>query len=270
LKKIVHVSDIHFGKADDVVAGELFEKVTELSPDLMIVSGDLTQRARREQFRQARAFLDRFTMPKVIVPGNHDIPLYNILDRFARPLKKYDEFFGEDHEPWFFDGELAVAGVNTARSLTVKGGRINEEQVERLRARLNEIDNNVLKIVVSHHPFDLPESFDDADIVGRAKKFMPALANCGADLFLAGHLHVSAITNSAHRYHLENGRSALVIQAGTATSTRERGQENSFNLLEYVRPMLTIKRYECSMASQGFQLADDEQYIQSERGWSVV
>ena len=270
MKKIVHVSDIHFGKADDIVARELFETVSELSPDLMVVSGDLTQRARRGQFREARVFLDRFTMPKIIVPGNHDIPLYNVLDRFARPLKKYDEFFGEDHEPWFFDGELAVAGVNTARSLTIKGGRINEEQVERLRARLSEIDDSILKIVVSHHPFDLPEDFDNDDIVGRAKKFMPALANCGADLFLAGHLHVSAITNSARRYHLECGRSALVIQAGTATSTRERGQENSFNLLEYARPMLTIKRYECSVPSQGFHLADDEQYIQSERGWSVV
>ena len=270
MKKIVHVSDIHFGKADEVVAGELFEKVNELSPDLMIVSGDLTQRARRGQFRDARAFLDRFMMPKIIVPGNHDIPLYNVIARFARPLKKYNEFFGDDHEPWFFDGELAVAGVNTARSLTVKGGRINEEQVERLRTRLNEVDNNVLKIVVSHHPFDLPETFDDDDIVGRAKRFMPELANCGADLFLAGHLHVSAITNSAHRYNLEDGRSALVIQAGTATSTRERGQENSFNFLEYVKPRLTIKRYECSNASRGFQLAANEQYIQSERGWTVV
>ena len=270
MKSIVHVSDVHFGRSDEVVARELFEKVGELSPDLLVVSGDLTQRARREQFSQARSFLDQFTMPKVIVPGNHDVPLYNVIARFAQPYKNYNEFFGEDHEPWFFDGEIAVAGVNTVRSLVFKGGRINEEQVERLRTRLGEIDDKALKIVVSHHPFDLPDNFDDDDIVGRAKKFMPALANCGADLFLAGHLHVSAITNSSRRYNLENGRSALVIQAGTATSTRERGQENSFNFLEYSKPMLTIKRFECSMPAQGFHLADDEQYIQTEQGWSVV
>ncbi len=270
MKKIVHVSDIHFGRADDVVAGELHEIVSKLSPDLMVVSGDLTQRAKREQFQDAKAFLDRFTFPKIIVPGNHDVPLYNVVERFARPFKNYDEFFTDDHEPWYFDGELAVAGVNTARSLTFKGGRINDEQVEKLRSRLGELDDSVLKIVVSHHPFDLPENFADDDIVGRAKEFMPAIANCGADLFLAGHLHVSAITTSARRYDLEGGRAALVIQAGTATSTRERGQENSFNLLEYERPMLTVKRYECSIPSQGFHLADDEQYIQSERGWSVV
>ncbi len=270
MKSIVHVSDIHFGHADDVVASELFEKVSEIAPDLLVVSGDLTQRARREQFDQARRFLNQFTMPKIVVPGNHDVPLYNVFDRFARPYKKYDEFFGKDHEPWFFDGELAVAGVNTVRSLVIKGGRINEKQVERLRARLGEIDDKVLKIVVSHHPFDLPYELDDDDIVGRAKKFMPELANCGADIFLAGHLHVSAITNSSRRYNLQNGRAALVIQAGTATSTRERGQANSFNLLEYTKPLLTIKRYECSMPSQGFHIADDEQYIQTERGWSVV
>jgi 3',5'-cyclic AMP phosphodiesterase CpdA len=270
MKSIVHISDVHFGHADDVVAREVFEKVSELSPDLLVVSGDLTQRARREQFSQARVFLDQFPMPKLIVPGNHDVPLYNVIARFAQPYKHYNEFFGEDHEPWYFDGELAVAGVNTVRSLVIKGGRINEEQVERLRSRLGEIDDKVLKIVVSHHPFDLPYEFDDDDIVGRAEKFMPELANCGADLFLAGHLHVSAITNSSRRYNLANGRSALVIQAGTATSTRERGQENSFNLLEYTKPLLTIKRYECSMPAQGFQLADDEQYIQTEHGWSVV
>ena len=270
MKKIVHVSDIHFGKADDVVAGELFEKVSELSPDVMVVSGDLTQRARREQFQDAKAFLDRFSFPKIIVPGNHDVPLYNVVKRFVQPFKNYNEFFSDDHEPWYFDGELAVAGVNTARSLTFKGGRINDEQVERLRTRLSEIEDLVLKIVVSHHPFDLPAEFDDDDIVGRAEEFMPTLANCGADIFLAGHLHVSSITTSSRRYNLDNGRAALVIQAGTATSTRERGQENSFNLLEYERPILTIKRYECSIPAQGFHLADDEQYIQSERGWEVV
>ena len=104
MKKIVHVSDIHFGKADDVVAGELFEKVSELSPDVMVVSGDLTQRARREQFQDAKAFLDRFSFPKIIVPGNHDVPLYNVVKRFVQPFKNYNEFFSDDHEPWYFDG----------------------------------------------------------------------------------------------------------------------------------------------------------------------
>jgi 3',5'-cyclic AMP phosphodiesterase CpdA len=268
LKKIVHLSDVHFGKADSVVVGELFEKVNEIAPDLLVVSGDLTQRARRKQFRDAREFLDSFSMPKIIVPGNHDVPLYNVFDRFARPFRNYDRSFGSDHEPWYFDGELAVAGVNTARSLTVKGGRINEDQVETLRERLGEIDDSALKIVVSHHPFDLPENFDDDDIVGRAKKFMPTIANCGADIFLAGHLHVSAITNSARRYHLGSGKAALVIQAGTATSTRERGEENSFNLLEYTRPILTLKRFVCPIPSEGFHLANDESFTQTEHGWS--
>ncbi len=264
------MSDIHFGSANPVVVGELRKKVNEISPDLMIVSGDLTQRAKRNQFRDARDFLDSFSMPKIVVPGNHDVPLYNVFDRFARPFKKYDEFLGDDHEPWYFDGELAVAGVNTARSLTVKGGRINEGQVEKLRKRLVDIDDSVLKIVVSHHPFDLPKEFGNDDIVGRARRFMPAIADCGADVFLAGHLHISAITSSACRYKIDSERAALVIQAGTAASMRERGEENSFNVLVRERPFLTVKRFQCTIPSEGFHLANSEKFTQTDRGWAVL
>jgi 3',5'-cyclic AMP phosphodiesterase CpdA len=209
-------------------------------------------------------------MPKIVVPGNHDVPLYNVFERFVRPLRKYDEFFEMEPECWFVDDGLAVAGVNTARSLVVKGGRINKEQVARVRARFGNIDDRVLKIVVSHHPFDLPDGFDDDDIVGRAAKFMPEFAGCGADVFLAGHLHVSAITTSARRYHLDSGRAALVIQAGTATSTRGRGERNSFNLLEFESPRLTIRRLE-HIKGDGFVLANEETFEQTpDAGWSKI
>ena len=269
MKKIVHISDVHFGDTDPVVVDELHTKIVEISPDLLVVSGDLTQRARRDQFRDAKDFIDRFPMPKIVVPGNHDVPLYRVVERFSAPFRNYDEYFG-DHEPWFFDGEIAAVGVNTARAFVFKGGRINKDQVERLKERLGDLDDSVLKIVVSHHPFDLPEGSDDDDIVGRADRYMSALALCGADVFLAGHLHVSSITSSAFRYKIDSERAALVIQAGTAASMRERGEENSFNLLEYERPFLTVKRYQCAIPSEGFHLAGDKKYAQSERGWSLL
>jgi 3',5'-cyclic AMP phosphodiesterase CpdA len=268
MKTIVHISDIHFGDADAAVVERLIEKIVELDPTLVVVSGDLTQRARRSQYRAARRFLDRIPRPQLIVPGNHDVPLYNVFGRFMNPLSKYKKYITEDLSPHHEDDEMAVFGVNTARSLTIKGGRVSEEQVEHLLRKLCPVDERKVKMVVTHHPFDLPEGFDEDDIVGRAKKVMPKLVECGADVFLAGHLHVSHITHSAHRYRLENGYSALVIQAGTAASLRERGEDNSFNLLEIDTAVLTVKRFQCSLPESGFNLATTEQFSRSEKGWA--
>ena len=267
MRTIAHISDIHFGQADYGVVDRLVEKVVELRPDLLVVSGDLTQRARTKQFTEARAFLDRLPQPQLIVPGNHDVPLYNVFDRFINPLTKFRRYITDDLAPEFLDDRLAVFGINTARSMTIKGGRVSEEQVDMLHRRLCSIDEGKTKIIVTHHPFDLPEGFDEDDIVGRAKKVMPKLVECGADVFLAGHLHVSHITHSARRYRLENGYSALIIQAGTAASVRERGEENSFNLLEVADRILTVKRFQCSLPEAGFHLATTEQFSKGERGW---
>lgn len=268
MRKIVHISDIHFGKEDRVVVERLVEKITELEPDIIVVSGDLTQRARKSQFEKAREFLARLPQPQIVVPGNHDVPLYNAFDRFVHPLDKYKRFVSNDLEPFFQDEEMAVIGVNTARSLTIKGGRISAEQVAKIRIKMSEVSDDCLKVVVTHHPFDVPDGRDEDDIVARAKEAMPLIAESGADVFLAGHLHVSHIGQSARRYKLDDGYSALIIQAGTAASVRERGEENSFNLLEYERPFLSVRRFQCSIPAAGFLLATDEKFMQTERGWS--
>jgi len=267
MRSIVHISDIHFGQANDAVVERLVEKIGELQPTLIVVSGDLTQRARSQQFRDARAFLDRLPLPQLIVPGNHDVPLYNVFKRFVNPLSKFKKFITDDLTPEFHDDEIAAIGINTTRSLTIKGGRMNEEQLEEVQLKLSSLGTQKVKIIVTHHPFDLPDGFDEDDIVGRAKEMMPGLVESGADIFLAGHLHVSHIGHSARRYRLENGYSALIIQAGTAASTRERGEENSFNLLELEHPVLTVKRFQCSVAEAGFYLATTEQFTKTELGW---
>ena len=268
MRRIAHLSDIHFGRTDCVVVDRLANAVVELDPHLLVVSGDLTQRARKKQFAEARDFLEKFPCPQIIVPGNHDVPLYNIFKRFFEPLGNYKEYISPDLCPFFADHEIAVVGINTARSMTFKGGRVNEDQVDEVSARLASLSDDVMKIVVTHHPFDLPGGYDEDAIVGRADEMMPRIAACGADVFLSGHLHVSSITNSAHRYRLDNGRSALIIQAGTAASTRGRGEANSFNLIETDQPFLTVKRYECSVPPNGFLLATSEKFHQTERGWS--
>ena len=129
MRTIIHISDIHFGKVDYKIVGRLKEKIGEINPSLVVVSGDLTQRAKSEQFIEARAFLDELPKPQIVVPGNHDIPLYNVYNRFLHPLDKYKKYITDDLQPFFADAEIAVIGINTARSLTIKDGRVNEQQV---------------------------------------------------------------------------------------------------------------------------------------------
>ena len=160
MRTLVHLSDLHFGRVDQTLLAPLTDLIRCLAPDLLVVSGDLTQRARSQEFVAARAFLDTLLMPRVVVPGNHDIPLHNVFDRFLRPLQKYRRHMTDDLQPFFVDDEIAVAGINTARSLTIKDGRINQQQMAQVAARFAGLPNSLVKIIVTHHPFDLPDHFN--------------------------------------------------------------------------------------------------------------
>jgi 3',5'-cyclic AMP phosphodiesterase CpdA len=269
MRSLVHLSDLHFGRVDPTVVGPLIETVNRLKPDLIAVSGDLTQRARSDQFKAARAFLDALPQPQIVVPGNHDVPMHNVLARFMRPLDKYRRYITTELRPCYADAEVVVVGVNTARSLTIKSGRINEEQVAWMREKLCAYPKEVIKIVVTHHPFDLPAGYDDDDLVGRSRMAMEALASCGADLFLAGHLHVSHTGQTAKRYRI-SGHSALVVQAGTATSTRGRGETNSFNLLLLDHPNITVERFEWQPSLTAFAPAQKERFRHTAEGWMRI
>ncbi|HEX7314917.1 MAG TPA: metallophosphoesterase [Pyrinomonadaceae bacterium] len=267
MKKIVHLSDLHFGRIDAGLVEPLVEAVNEVEPALVVVSGDLTQRARSQQFEEARAFLDRLPKPQVVVPGNHDVPLYDVVERFARPLDKWRRFISEEVEPVYEDEEMVVAGVNTARSLTRKYGRVNEQQVSALRERLCKYPEGVLKVIVTHHPFDVPAGADEREIVGRARMAMEAFAACGADLLLAGHMHVSQTGRTAERYKIE-GHSALFVQAGTATSTRGRGESNSFNVIRLKHPHIQVERRVWQPEAGAYARANAETFRHTpETGW---
>ncbi len=269
MRTLVHLSDIHFGRVDAAIIEPLIALVAELKPHVVTVSGDLTQRARSHQFQEACAFLDRLPKPQIVVPGNHDISLHNIFARFFEPLDKYRRFITDDLQPFYADAEIAVLGVNTARSLTFKGGRVNEKQVALMREKLCPLGGDVVKIIVTHHPFDLPEGYDDSELVGRAKMAMETLADCGADVFLAGHLHVSHTGHTAKRYKIGD-HSALVVQAGTATSTRGRGEANSFNVIRVDYPKIAVERFVWQPAQSVFISNQIENFQQVTNGWTRV
>ena len=236
MARIAHLSDVHFGAHDPVVVTGAEAWLTEHRPDLVVISGDFTQRARVAQYREAGAFLDRLEaagLPTLGVPGNHDVPLYDVLRRFARPLRRYRRYIDEDLCPWFENDRLAVLGINTARSLTIKDGRINHEQMAIIRDRFRGVPDDRTRILVTHHPlFAMPigEEGGLTKVVGRHESALEAVSEAGVHILLAGHFH-RTFAGSARKM-VRNAGPALVIQAGTATSIRLReGEAQSFNLI---------------------------------------
>jgi 3',5'-cyclic AMP phosphodiesterase CpdA len=266
MRTLVHLSDLHFGRVDVSLLDPLAEIVRSLAPDLLAVSGDLTQRARTWQFKAARIFLDRLPLPQIIVPGNHDVPLYDVFRRFIRPLARYRRYITADLEPWFEDDEMAVLGINTARALTFKHGRISELQIDRAQQRLCALPSSIAKVIVTHHPFDLPAGYDSRELVGRAALARQRLAACGCDLLLAGHLHLNAAAEGSLR-RTAPANEPIIVQAGTATSTRGRGELNSFNVIVIEAQHIEIRRYSWLVAAGVFEPSGSKHFERTESGW---
>ena len=265
MRVIVHLSDIHFGRIEPTTVSALTQAIERIQPNLLAVSGDLTQRARRTEFTQARRFLDALPFQRLVVPGNHDVPLYNVFRRFLTPLERYTAAITSDLAPVYRDEDMIAVGVNTARSWTWGEGRINESQADAVAEQLWSAPDRLIRIVVTHHPFDLPRGVKEARLLGRAAMAMEKLARAGADLFLAGHLHISHIGHTAERYNIA-GHSALVVQAGTV-STRSRGEQPSFNVLRIERPRIAVERLVWDPERRAFAAAIASHFVHTDGGW---
>jgi len=259
---IAHLSDLHFGRVDPATLDPLIEAVQALEPDVVAISGDLTQRARRAEFEEAKRFLAHLPQPLVVVPGNHDVPLRNPYSRFVSKWSRYREYIGDELEPSYVDEAIAVIGVNTARALTWKGGRINGRQIERVRERLCEIGPAKLKALVVHHPLDLPIEWKRQDRAWRARRAFEAWAGCGVDLILAGHMHVAFAGAEAALLSI-GGHRAVVVQAGTAISTRGRGEPNSFNSIETDSASIRVARHSWDEEASIFRTTHESEFERS-------
>lgn len=239
-RAIAHISDLHFGREDAAVAAALREELALRAPFLVAVSGDLTQRARSREFRAARAFLDGLPGAVLVVPGNHDVPLWDLVSRFARPLEGYRRHLTPELAPFFHQEDVAVMGLNTARGWTFKNGSVSRAQIEQIRQRFAPLPDRVLKVLVTHHPFVPAPDDPDPHVVGRGFQALQAAEAAGVDLLLAGHLHLG-FSGDVRAHHLSIRRSMLVAQAGTAISLRTRKEPNTYNWITVDGPHLAIE-----------------------------
>lgn len=258
--KILHISDLHFGPPFvPEVAEALLRSIPTLSPDVVVVSGDLTQRAKREQFEQARRFFDRMSdIPMLIIPGNHDVPLWRIFERLLKPHSLYCEIISPDLNPVLRVGNVALVGLDSTAPLrAISNGRLDKRQLQHCAREFSTVPDNLIRIVVAHHQFapghdkvfDLP--------MPKARRAIDSFVENKVEMVLGGHLHRSYIGNSLNFFpghHRENG--VIIVQCGTTTSNRGTGhlpEENTFNLIEAGEQTLTVTHFLYYETSKSFE-----------------
>ncbi|WP_413294560.1 metallophosphoesterase family protein [Bdellovibrio sp. HCB185ZH] len=249
MKRVLHISDLHFGRIHPpaIKSLEQFLQSDALKLDLIIMSGDWTQRARRGQYQDAQDFIKKMPVPVLTVPGNHDIPLYNFLSRLVQPLANYNKFIRNVTVDTYQDSEIAAIGFRTATAIRSVEGRILKSDILRAEKFFKEANPDALRVIVCHHPIFVPEAL--AQI--RPKELIPRLLNLRPHVILSGHSHL----NWVELVDPGTNQEVLHISAGSATSSRLRGEVNNFHVLEVSKGAVKVETY--FLGDTGFIARED-------------
>jgi 3',5'-cyclic AMP phosphodiesterase CpdA len=275
VRVLAHISDLHFGRHDDDAAEALLAALATIAPDVVLVSGDLTQRARRIEFAEARGFLGRIAAPCLVIPGNHDLaPFWYPVRRFLAPFARFERYVSRERVPLFVDDEIAILGINTARRSTAKNGRISFAQMAEMRRIFSGVPEGIFRILVTHHPLAVPAGTVGRrrDSAGRSESALAILRALGVRLLLSGHHHHARV-GAAEDEIAEvpaAARSLLVAHAGTAISTRTRDEANSFNLLRVENGVVEIALMTRPPRKAGFAEYRRERFALGPKGWELT
>lgn len=258
---LLQISDLHFGTEQAPVVAALTRFTRELAPAMLVLSGDLTQRARRSQFRAARRFVDELAVPlQLALPGNHDVPLFNPIARMFTPFGNYLREFGPHLEPMLEAPDMLVIGVNTTVPRWHKDGRVSPEQVTRTALRLAQAPPRTLRMVVVHQPVHVPRLSEQKNLLVGRELAVHRWATAGADLILGGHIHLPFVRPLRERY-ADLSREVWAVQAGTAVSTRIRADApNSVNVIRFDPQQAvltcTVERWDCPLPHTRFECVE--------------
>lgn len=264
MRRLVHISDLHFGRDRPELLQPLVQAVNRLAPDMVIISGDLTQRATDRQFAAAAAFIASLTSPVLCIPGNHDLPLYNLFLRLLLPWRRYRRWIAADLEPAFSDAEISVIGINTVNRFAWQQGWLRTRAIRKVCAAFAGAGPDCTRIVVVHHPLEHVVD-EHKRLMRNAMRGLNALSGCGTDVVLSGHLHSWRADPFAF---VEGRRSVLQVHAGTSLSNRLRGEVNDFNLLEVSSGQISVHRHTFSDASAAFAAVASSTFRAGPGGWS--
>ena len=273
---LLHISDLHFGKYFlPEVAEALLNQAATLAPSAIIISGDITQRAKKAEYIAARAFLDRLpAVPKLIVPGNHDVPLYRVWERLLQPHAKYQHYIAHDLNTVLRIDNAVIVGIDSSDPYrAIKNGRVRSHQLRFCEHAFRQASAADLRVVVMHHHLVPAPTFKRTRPMPKAKRTLEMLTRQKVDLVLAGHLHRAYIGNSLDVYTGEQRDHGIIIaQCGTTTSRRGRGLErekNSFNWIEMSTDTIRVLHYHYLEKERLFAPVSRQEFIRSGHGASL-
>ena len=261
---IAHLSDLHFGRHIGAVVAALLGELQRDPPQAVIISGDLTQRARPAEFQLAQAFINALPAPTLVIPGNHDLPAFDLVSRFASPWRRWHGCLGRELEPTLTLEGMTATGLNSARRAGLthdwSRGRINGAQLAAAGGQLADVPEADLRAVAVHHPFWLPAAVEQRGLIGNRDHAIDHLANDGVDLILSGHIHLP-YTLALH--------GVVISHAGTATSDRlHEGVHNSYNRIRGDRRQLAIETRE--WRDNRFYGARESHFKRAPGGWREI